>query len=149
MSDSHTDHDDLIMVLEQVRQHTATLTSLDLQGREHALGLARMGEHVSALQASHTLIVGALDTIQRQQASDKEHTAEHLSALDRKIADGNVGLRDHFDEKIDGLRDDVTQGLTREREALPQWAKVRMMKVSVVVAILAVAISVAETFHWL
>lgn len=144
MADQNSDHEALIALRERVQQHQESLIKLDAHDRDNLVTLTRLNEHIAGLQSSHREIRDALQGMKQQQQDDREHTAQQFRGLDDKISAGNIDLRDHFDEKIDGWREEIKNTLQAERDALPQWAKVRLMKWSIAVAVVAVVISVLE-----
>lgn len=147
MPTPQTDHESLIALQVQVDHHQAQLDRLDQHERDTLVTVTRLTEHIQGLQHSHEQIQAALSTLEKKQDAYKDQTSHAFAELDRRIADANTDLRDHFDEKIDSWQENLDQRLQDEKNALPQWAKVRMMRWSVSVAILAIILSILEFLH--
>lgn len=147
MPESMPDHEVLITLQTQVQYQQHQLDALEDHERATLVTVARLEEHIHALKESHTQIQAALATLERKQDEYREHTVRQLTDLDHKIASGNLDLRDHFDAKIDDWQAALDNRLQAEKEALPQWAKVRLMKWSVAVAIIAIGVSILEVTH--
>jgi len=141
---SESEHDTLLRLTAQVEQHAEQLQLLVEHDRTTLVSVTRLDGHLDALQQSHEAIQAALGQLQQQQADDREDSHEQFRNLDRKISLNHIELRDHFDEKIDSWQAALDVHLRAEREALPQWAKVRLMKWSVSVAVIAIIISLLE-----
>lgn len=147
MSAPQTDHETLIALGERVAQHQRSLDQLDGQGRDHATHLAKLTTNIEGLQHTQTLIAQALEDVKRQQQSDQARTAEQFLNLDNKVDAGNSGLRDHFDEKFDAMREDVTQTLDQKEAAVPHWAQLRLTSLSIAVAILGIVVAILGYSH--
>jgi len=145
--DPHPDHETLVRLTTQIEQHADQLQVLTAHDRDMLVMVTRFDGNITALQTSHEAIQTALTALKAQQEEDREDSHQQFRDLDNKISLGNLELRDHFDEKIDSWQAALDSRLQEEKDALPQWAKVRLMKWSVAVAIVAVAASVLEFLH--
>lgn len=147
MPEPHNDHEALIALNERVRQHQESLQQLDAQGRDQAIQLAKITTNVEGLQQSHTLLLSAIDDVKRQQQTYQEHTAQQFLNLDNKVDTGNTDLRNHFDEKFDSMRTEVTDTMAKKEAAVPQWAQVRLASLSVAVGILGLVVGILGYLH--
>lgn len=147
MPEMTPDTEALIALRERVKQHQESLELLDRHSRDHAVQLAKITTNIEGLQQNHRELLAAIDEVKRQQATYQEHTAQQFLNLDNKVDAGNSALRDHFDEKFDAMRSDVTQTMDKKEAAVPQWAQVRLTALSILVAILGVVVAILGYFR--
>lgn len=130
------DHEALIAMSERLNQHQRTIDQLDGQGRDHTIQLTRIGTNVEGLQKSHELLMGAIEGIKQQQLD-----------LDNRMDSRNTDLRDHFDEKFEDMRHDMSDTMAQKEAAVPQWAQVRLTTLSIIVAVFGIMVAVLGYYH--
>jgi phage shock protein A len=146
-NDAHNDHDVLTALKQQVQHHHEQITQLDAHDRETLITLTRMDQNIEGLRQSHASIMATIHSIEAQRAIDQQRTEDRLVGLDDKMDQRLDNLQGHFDESFTSMRHDVVDEMARKEAALPQWAKVRMLKISIVVAVIAIGVSIVEAFH--
>lgn len=147
MPQPQNDHEALIALGERVRQHQESLNKLDDHSRDQAVQLAKLTTNVEGLQQSHAQLLAAIGGVERQQATYQEHTAQQFLNLDNKVDTGNADLRNHFDEKFDSMRTEVTDTMATKEAAVPQWAQVRLASLSVAVGVLGLVVGILGYLH--